>query len=57
MVEGARIYPLEAYRGAFTACALFTLTSFAMSFLLRETRGQNIYRELRRERGSDGRCG
>lgn len=49
MAEGARMYPLEAYREAFTVCALFALTSFAMSFLLRETRGQNIYRELRRE--------
>jgi MFS family permease len=48
MAEGARVYPLEAYRGAFKVCALFALTSFAMSFLLRETRGQNIYGELSR---------
>lgn len=48
MAEGARVYPLAAYRGAFKICALFALTSFAMSFLLRETRGQNIYGELSR---------
>jgi sugar phosphate permease len=49
MAEGTRMYPLEAYRAALTVCAFFALTSFAMSFLLRETRGQNIYGELRRE--------
>ena len=47
MAEGARVYPLEAYRAAFRVCALFMLTSFALSFLLRETRGENIYHELR----------
>jgi MFS family permease len=46
MAEGARVYPLEAYRAAFRVCALFILTSFALSFLLRETRGENIYHEL-----------
>ncbi len=48
MAEGARVYPLEAYRGAFRVCAMFMLTTFAMSFLLRETRGENIYHELSR---------
>lgn len=48
MAEGARLYPLDAYRGAFRVCAVFMLTSFAMSFLLRETRGENIYDELSR---------
>jgi sugar phosphate permease len=46
MLEGARVYPLEAYRAAFTACALFVLIAAALSLLLRETRGQNIYHQL-----------
>jgi MFS family permease len=46
MLEGARVYPLEAYRVAFTACALCVLIAAALSLLLRETRGQNIYHQL-----------
>jgi sugar phosphate permease len=43
MVAGARAYPVEAYRAAFTACAVFVLASALLSFLLRETRGVNVY--------------
>jgi hypothetical protein len=46
MLDGARVYPLEAYRGAFMACALCVLIAAALSLLLRETRGQNIYHQL-----------
>jgi hypothetical protein len=46
MLEGARVYPLEAYRVAFLACALCVLIAAALSLLLRETRGQNIYHQL-----------
>jgi len=46
MLEGARVYPLEAYRVAFLACTLCVLIAAALSLLLRETRGQNIYHQL-----------
>ena len=48
MAGGARVYPLEAYRHVFMACALFVLAACAITLLLRETRGRNIYHELRR---------
>jgi len=44
---GARVYPLEAYAGAFAACAALALAAALLSLLLRETRGRNIYDELR----------
>jgi MFS family permease len=47
MVAGARAYPVEAYRTAFTACAAFMLASALITLFLRETRGQNIYARLR----------
>jgi nitrate/nitrite transporter NarK len=47
MVDGARAYPMEAYRVAFAVCAVFTLAATLLSFLLRETRGRNVYAELR----------
>jgi sugar phosphate permease len=50
MVAGARAYPVEAYRAAFAVCCGFVLASFLLSFLLRETRGRNIYHELRAAR-------
>jgi hypothetical protein len=50
MAEGARVYPVAAYRGAFLACAAFAFLATALSLLLRETRGQNIYGELRAAR-------
>jgi MFS family permease len=43
IVGGARAYPVEAYRAAFGACAMFVLASAVLSFLLRETRGVNVY--------------
>lgn len=46
MLDGARVYQLDAYRAAFTACALFTLAAACLSLLLRETRGRNIYHAL-----------
>jgi multidrug transporter EmrE-like cation transporter len=46
VAEGARVYPVEAYRSAFGICALFVLTAVGLSLLLRETRGENIYHEL-----------
>ena len=46
VVEGARVYPVSAYAGAFKVCAVFALVAAGTSLLLRETRGQNIYHEL-----------
>jgi hypothetical protein len=48
MLDGARVYPLDAYRAAFTACALFTLAAGGLSLLLRETGGRNVHHELHR---------
>jgi MFS family permease len=42
-LDGARVYPLEAYRGTFGLCALFVLTALVTTFFFRETKGQNIY--------------
>ena len=47
-LSGARVYPLEAYRVAFTLCALAVLAALGFALLLRETRGRNIYHELTR---------
>ncbi len=47
MAGGARAYPVEAYRAAFLVCAAFALGAALLSFLLRETRGRNVYAELR----------
>jgi len=43
MVAGARVYPVEAYRAAFAACAVFVLLAALLSVLLRETRGVNVF--------------
>jgi hypothetical protein len=43
VVDGARTYPLEAYRAAFACCAGFVLAAALLSLLLQETRGVNIY--------------
>jgi sugar phosphate permease len=51
LVDGARVYPVEAYRAAFGACATFVLASALLTLLLRETGGRNIYAELRGRRG------
>jgi len=46
MADGARVYPLAAYRAAFSVCAGFMLATLLISLGLRETRGRNIYGEL-----------
>jgi sugar phosphate permease len=46
MAQGARVYPAEAYRGAFALCALFVLVAAAISFFLVETRGENVHHRL-----------
>jgi MFS family permease len=50
-LEGARVYPVGAYRLAFLVCSAFAFLGAALSLLLRETRGQNIYAELRARAG------
>jgi MFS family permease len=50
MLDGARVYPLQAYRVAFALCALAVLVALGFALLLRETRGRNIYHELSRSR-------
>jgi MFS family permease len=47
LVEGARVYPVASYRGAFAICTLFVLTGAAISLLLTETRGENVHHRLR----------
>jgi hypothetical protein len=47
MSEGARVYPVASYRGAFALCALFVLLGAAISLLQKETRGENIHHRLR----------
>ena len=39
LVDGARVYPLEAYRAAFIVCAAFLVASFVAGLFLRETSG------------------
>lgn len=51
MAGGARVYPIAAYRGAFGLCAGFLLLSLLMTLFLKETRGLNIYHQLRRQPG------
>jgi len=48
VVDGARTYPLEAYRAAFAVCAAFVLAAALLSLLLQETRGVNIHDRLSR---------
>jgi MFS family permease len=54
VVEGARVYPVASYRGAFAICVLFVLLAAAISLLLKETRGENIHHRLRRARSYAG---
>ncbi len=44
---GARVYPVQAYGAAFGVCAALVLAAALLSLLLRETRGRNVYAELR----------
>jgi sugar phosphate permease len=52
--DGARVYPVAAYRGAFAVCALLVLLGAGLSFLLEETRGQNVHHRLRPSRPRPG---
>jgi len=54
MAEGARVYPVGAYRGAFAICALFVLVAAGLSFFLVETRGENVYHRLHPARPAAG---
>jgi MFS family permease len=47
VAEGARVYPVASYRGAFALCVLFVLVGGAISLLLKETRGENVHQRLR----------
>jgi MFS family permease len=47
MAGGARVYPAEAYRAAFVVCAAFMLAAVVIGLFVKETRGRNIYEELR----------
>lgn len=48
MAGGARVYPADAYRAAFLVCVGFMLCAVLLGLLVKETRGRNIYAELRR---------
>lgn len=45
VVAGARVYPVEAYRATFLACAPIVLAAALLSLLMRETRGRNVWAE------------
>jgi MFS family permease len=47
LVEGARRYPVVAYRDAFAVCAAFAAAAVLIGLLMRETHGRNIYDQLR----------
>ncbi|MBI2216209.1 MAG: MFS transporter [Candidatus Rokubacteria bacterium] len=51
IAQGARAYPVEAYRAAFTICAAFVLLSAVAALFVRETRGRNVYAEILASRG------
>ena len=48
MADGARVYPAEAYRAAFLVCVAFMVAAVLIGLAVKETRGRNIYAELRR---------
>lgn len=48
ILDGARVYPVDAYRATFLACALLLVAAFLVTLGMRETRGRNIYHELAR---------
>ena len=43
MAAGSRVYPLQAYRAAFTLCFVVAFTSFVMAWLTTETRCRNVW--------------
>ena len=45
LVDGARRYPVEAYRASFVACAGLVLVAALASLPVRETRGRNVHTE------------
>jgi sugar phosphate permease len=47
LIEGARVYPMEAYRAAFLVCTAFVFVSTGAGWLLKETAGQNVSTEAR----------
>jgi MFS family permease len=47
LVDGARRYPVEAYRDGFGVCVVFAAVAVVLCLLMRETYGHNIYEELR----------
>ena len=55
-LDGARVYPLGAYRAAFGLCALFVLAALVTTFFFRETEGRNIYDRLERRGWQAGRA-
>ena len=55
-LDGARVYPLAAYRAAFGLCALFLLAALVTTFFFRETEGRNIYDRLERRGWQAGRA-
>jgi MFS family permease len=54
LLEGARVYPVASYRGAFAICVLFVLLGAAISLRLKETHGENIHHRLRPARPRAG---
>ena len=46
VLEGARVYPVGAYRAAFAVCAAVVLASALLTLLVRETYGRNVWAEL-----------
>jgi MFS family permease len=54
LLEGARVYPVASYRGAFAMCTLFVLAGALISLLLQETRGENVHHRLRPPRPAAG---
>jgi sugar phosphate permease len=49
LVDGARRYPIEAYRDGFGVCAAFAAAAVLLCLLMRETGCRNIYYQLRGE--------
>jgi len=43
LVAGSRVYPLAAYRAAFTLCFAVAFASFVMAWLTTETRCRNVW--------------
>ena len=47
MAAGSRVYPLAAYRAAFTLCFGVAFASFVMACLTTETRCRNVWAQAR----------